>query len=471
MNTSAGLKRYLMKSSVAKTLSIVMWAGAVLLFAVGGTFALRNVSGIVLTPAQYADPDQVFDSPRLAALANRLIPGDADGNRAAVDGFLRELQGKGPLIEPTTDDPRTSWITFLWRGDEHTKRMNVQGGPATGDFAPKMTRLADTDLWYRTDRIPNDSRFTYFFQVNRPLRFPPHAERLPPLSPPHADPLNPHKLSGPERSLVELPEAPPQPWNEARPGVAKGSLKERQLQSDVLKDAEPHLESLRKFLVYTPPGYDLLPDKPGLLVMFDGSPKIGPDMPVPVILDNLIAEKRIPPLVAVFIYQTAERDREVGCSEPFGRFVASELVPWVQKHYHVTNDPHRIIVCGASGGGLMAGFCGLRYSGTFGNVLSLSGGFGWWPGSLEEKLDDEPGWLTRQFVNSPAVPVRFFLAAGKFENYFFPYNLLVENRRLRDVLLAKGHDVHYAEFSGRHDPVCWRGPFVDGLIWLTPARH
>jgi enterochelin esterase family protein len=120
-----------------------------------------------------------------------------------------------------------------------------------------------------------------------------------------------------------------------------------------------------------------------------------------------------------------------------------------------------------SGGGLMAGFCGLRHSDVFGNVLSLSGGIGWWPGSFEEKLDEEPGWLTRQFVTAPPVPVRFFLAAGQFENYFFPYNLLVENRRLRDVLLAKGHDVRYVEFSGRHDPVCWRGPFVEGLIWLT----
>src|SRR5204863_6337451 len=127
-------------------------------------------------------------------------------------------------------------------------------------------------------------------------------------------------------------------------------------------DARPHLDSQRKFLVYTPAGYESLPEKSGLLVMFDGSPRVDPAMPVPVILDNLIAAKQIPPLVAVFIYQTAERDREVGCSEAFGNFVAKELVPWVQKHERTFDDPKHTIVCGMSGGGLMAGFCGLRHS-------------------------------------------------------------------------------------------------------------
>ena len=59
---------------------------------------------------------------------------------------------------------------------------------------------------------------------------------------------------------------------------------------------------------------------------------------------------------------------------------------------------------------------------------------------------------------------------GRFENWFFPYNLLTENRRFRDVLHAKAYDVEYADFSGGHEPICWRGPFVDGLIALTTAK-
>jgi enterochelin esterase family protein len=86
-------------------------------------------------------------------------------------------------------------------------------------------------------------------------------------------------------------------------------------------------------------------------------------------------------------------------------------------------------------------------------------------------MDDEPGWLTRQFVTAPLRPVRFYLAAGRFEHWFFPSSLLHENRRLRDVLRAKGYTVGYAEFSGGHDPVCWRGPFVEGLEFLATPEE
>jgi enterochelin esterase-like enzyme len=209
-----------------------------------------------------------------------------------------------------------------------------------------------------------------------------------------------------------------------------------------------------------------------LLLLFDGQGNRNPsaDMPVTVILDKLIANGMIPHLVAVFVYQTGERNRELGCSQPFSDFVAKELVPSVRKNYHVSPEPERVIIGGMSAGGRMAAYCGLRHSEVFGNVLSFSGGFEWWPGALEERMDEEPGWLTRQFVTAPRLPVRFYLAAGRFEHWFFPSSLLTENRRLRDVLQAKGYTVRYAEFSGGHDPVCWRGPFVDGLIALAGSR-
>src|SRR5438128_677762 len=54
------------------------------------------------------DPDDSFDSPRLAALARALAAADAAANRRSIDAFLKELQGKGPLIEPTADDRHSS---------------------------------------------------------------------------------------------------------------------------------------------------------------------------------------------------------------------------------------------------------------------------------------------------------------------------------------------------------------------------
>jgi enterochelin esterase family protein len=58
--------------------------------------------------------------------------------------------------------------------------------------------------------------------------------------------------------------------------------------------------------------------------------------------------------------------------------------------------------------------------------------------------------------------------AGSFE---FDSNgtggsILETSRHMRDVLLAKGYEVHYQQFVGGHDYLSWRGTFADGLIDL-----
>lgn len=74
----------------------------------------------------------------------------------------------------------------------------------------------------------------------------------------------------------------------------------------------------------------------------------------------------------------------------------------------------------------------------------------------------------RQFVKARRQPIRFYMEVGRFEGQFGPEQV-VENRRFRDVLEAKGHDVTYQEFSGGHDYLRWRGTFAEGFIKLVPA--
>jgi hypothetical protein len=71
----------------------------------------------------------------------------------------------------------------------------------------------------------------------------------------------------------------------------------------------------------------------------------------------------------------------------------------------------------------------------------------------------EGNFMVRQFLASPKLPLRFYLAAGTFEidRDGGGGNILESTRYLRDVLLAKGYQVHYQQFVGGHDGLSWRG--------------
>jgi hypothetical protein len=80
----------------------------------------------------------------------------------------------------------------------------------------------------------------------------------------------------------------------------------------------------------------------------------------------------------------------------------------------------------------------------------------------------ETGWLARQYATAPRLPLRFYLEVGTLEQGM-SINLVLENRRMRDTLTARGYPVTYSEYNGGHDALCWRGSIADGLIALLGA--
>jgi enterochelin esterase family protein len=83
-------------------------------------------------------------------------------------------------------------------------------------------------------------------------------------------------------------------------------------------------------------------------------------------------------------------------------------------------------------------------------------------------VDSEPNWVARQFIARPKLPLRWHLDAGSEELDVSGggNSILLTTRTLRDVLRAKGYEVHYQEFAGGHDYLSWRGTLADGLIAL-----
>lgn len=396
-------------------------------------------------------------SPRLRVLKKQV----QRGNSAAVGQFWEEMKARHtPLVETIPNDRAHVLVTFLYQAPGPTKSVVLIGQlSASRDPADNvLTHLLDTDVWYKTYLLGNDVRLSYgFVRDPTPESLTYHSESQ------LRDMLNPAYVPGTiniGHSVLELPAARPQLWTNPRPGVLAGRVEEEQFASKIL-DAQ------RRVWVYTPAGYDSKRTTPyPLLVCFDGSVYSSQEwVPTPTVLDNLIFEGKIPPMLAVFVDQSAARNLELSNNPQFADFVATELLPQVRKKWRVTSDPLQTTVCGSSAGGLASAFTAFRHPDVFGNVLSQSGAF--WPGKTRDNPDQE--WLTHQLELSPKLPVRFVLQVGLFEITHTPLNgpsILTANRHLRDVLRTRKYELYYREVAGGHEPLTWRGGVAEGLIQL-----
>jgi enterochelin esterase family protein len=295
------------------------------------------------------------------------------------------------------------------------------------------------------------------------------------------DPLNPHRweFGQPPQvlSLVELPSAPSLGLSTPDPAVPHGVSGRlgQALKSEILGNE-------RNLFVYEPAEYSDT-GEPYPLLIFGAS--YMNQIRLPVILDNLIARHQIPPVVAIFVGFPPSgpgqnvQDEEAGGESPFGDFIAKELLPWVRERVHVTTDPRRVVIGGASAGGHSAACVALQHPEAIGNVIAQSGAF--WRGIghtahywNDPARDDGREGFARAVASSLAVakaaPVRFYLTIGRLERGSLfgsgSISMLHASRHVRDVLQAKGFEVTLRETGGGHDPYNWEATLAEALVAL-----
>jgi enterochelin esterase family protein len=392
-----------------------------------------------------------ISSPRLSALARQL----RQGNSVALERFWRDVAAQGtPLIEQLEDTRAFSLVTFLWRTGCPVREVRLLSSICDDEDGDRLTRLRGSDLWYKTYQVPSDLRASYRFLVDGIT---------------HVDTLNPRSslLPGDDVgtfgastrfSLVYLPDAWPLPWVKSYSGRPFGQVSQHAFHS-------VHSGNMYRLWIYTPPNYTRAGEPYHLLLLFDGR-VYERVLRAPIILDNLQDVGALPPVIAVMLdHSDAEtREREYKFHQPFLEFITQELLPWLRLHYHITSDPAQCVVGGVDLSAVSATLLALRHPDLFGNVLAQSGHF-------EEKLpeDSEHERVANLVASRPTAPVRFHLDAGMLETRSAPDggpSLLVSNRHLRQLLQAKHYSVHYKEFSGGHDYLCWQETFVDGLLAL-----
>jgi enterochelin esterase family protein len=353
-------------------------------------------------------------------------------------------------------------VTFVFRGGDSIVSVRLDAGfnavlarSVRDDVASlgTLSRLEGTDIWHLSMELRADLRAPYRFLVTRQSTQP--VERV-------LDPSNPRRLApGTQwaRSLLELPEAPDQPWR-AKP--AQGAWTEVTLSSASLGGS-------RTVYVYLPPGYD--PDRREPYAVLLGMDSYGfrePLLPADKILDFLTAQQRIPEMVMVLTEDVGPNGDARGY-DPVVAFLADEVLPAVRRTVRISSNPIDITVTGMSRRGLVASYAAFRRPDAIGKVLSLSGSFYWRP----------PGWpafewLPNLYAATERRPIRIYLSAGLLETSVSDDNsghyLLGTNRHMRDVLAARDYSFRYDEFMGVHSEVNWEDQLAAGLSWLWSSR-
>lgn len=404
------------------------------------------------------------------------------GGRREFGAAWAALTRRGlPIVERVAGDRPHCRVTFVWRPERtvssptiYTTIVDVFGGEE------RLLPLGRTGLWYRSVLLSRAARASYAFSP-RPLPGMEAAgsEWTEYLRTTTRDPFNARQIVFPKDpedpkdaemtfSVVDLPRAPRQSWARDR-GQPRWTEEAYRFHSRIFRDD-------RWVWTCLPEGFRPGSGPGNLLIVFDGE-VYRTTIPTPRIVQNLTSAGRLAPTVVVLLASGPKgRAVELGNNPALPDYLARELLPWLRRRYGVAVPGTRTVLAGSSLGGLAAAFVAKRYPRQFGHVLAQSGAFLWGGGSRAE----EPGTLIREYARDPKLPVRFYLDCGTRETLVPPgwgASLQAGARHFRDVLLAKGYPVSYAEFEGGHDYACWRGTLADGLLALlgtargAPGRH
>ena len=210
----------------------------------------------------------------------------------------------------------------------------------------------------------------------------------------------------------------------------------------------------------------------------------GPDHLLFTALDNLIAEHKVPVMIAISIgngsgdAQGSERGLEYDTlSGRYAEFVEQEVLPLMQSKYHVTltKDPDGRATMGGSSGGSCALIMAWYHPELYHRVLTYSGTYvnQQWPFNPETP---HGAWEFHEHLipNSPAKPIRIWIEVGD-RDLFNPnimrdnmHDWVVANENMAKVLAAKGYHYQFvfARNAGHVDGRVKQQTLPEALEWL-----
>lgn len=359
--------------------------------------------------------------------------------QAAIDQYLAHLP----------DAPITSGETalFIFRGDASTVQLVGDMNNWILESAPHLERLTGTNLWYLESSFEENARLDYQYVING------EEWRL--------DPLNPRTMMGdfgPNSELVMSGYQIPPELSTAEEQITPGTIESHTLDS-------AYLGQTRTFFVYEPASQIVGAKLPSIYIN-DGGDYLNL-IDTAAILDRLITDRVIPPLVAVFV-PPISRDIEYVENDDYVRFLSDELVPFIQRVYDTDPDPAKTGTMGASLGGSAALYTTLSRPEVFGLTAGQSGAYSVNHDGVIEKTKsaNRAHRSGRQLQHD----LRMYFVIGAYETAVSGNtttgNLLMANRRLLHALESSEYAYSYNERPEGHSWGLWRGTLGKALSYL-----
>ncbi len=362
------------------------------------------------------------------------LPGLADAAQrdAAIEQFIAR-KGGTPIIEnqtrlifPVKDkdglQPRVV-------GDFNAWAVTPQGYDTT---IGTTTRIEGSSWAFVEGKSYTNARLEYGFLYDKEYA---------------TDPLNPRTVqafAGP-RSEIRMPFFVAQPEVDELGSAPKGELIAETFVSRSLAGS-------RRVWYYVPPGYAAATDAlyPVVYVL-DGANYVE-KMDVPKVLDHLIANKTIPPVIAVFS-EPADRQEEYSRSPRWRAFIANELVPAVDKRFRTFPTPDHRVILGSS----LAAYGAVDLAVAAPSVFGLCA-------AMAPPVQAATVVSNQAAARSAVVSIKFFVMGGVYDS------MIDGARLLRTTLDEYQAPVSYLEVSEGHNTNTFRGHLDDALKALLPAQ-
>lgn len=362
-------------------------------------------------------------------------------DQSVVDSLWKKLirAGQVPLVVEDS-------VAFFYRGEAKSVAwmgdFNAWGYDA--NFNNKGKPIPNTDIWLLKSSFPIDSRIDYKILLN-------NKEWL-------IDPVNQNQQwsgvgGGSPNSELRMPKWKPDPITQFRTTSPQGNL-----EKDILFDSKI-LGYQITYSVYYPNGYEKTSTYPVLYVT-DGYEYLHERMGnMQVILDNLIADKKMTPIVVVFLdhrepvnRSNNRRMQELAMSSKYLNFIADEFIPRIEGRLNISKEAQDRGILGTSMGGLTAAYIAFSKPTVFGLAGIQSPAF-WFKPEIYSFCD-----------NAENSPVKIYLTSGSI-------NDAKEGAIKMKAILEKNTCTYqYTETNQGHSWGNFRDTIDDILIYFFPPR-